>query len=195
MTTRREALHRLALAAGGMLVAGRQLARAADNAGPPSSDALGPLLPQRTLGRTGMQVSMLTLGGSHLGRPSASVAQSLIETALELGIRTFETATRNTLDISAVPVLQELTHLPIVLDPSHATGKRSLIPSLAKACVAVGADGMMVEVHPNPEKAFSDGPQSLRLPEFAKLMQDLKPYLELWRTERAASLPVAVAVH
>jgi 3-deoxy-7-phosphoheptulonate synthase len=107
----------------------------------------------------------------------------------ERGIRTFETATRNTFDISAVPVLEELTHLPVVLDPSHATGKRSLIPALAKASVAVGADGLMVEVHPNPEKAFSDGPQSLRLPEFAKLMEDLKPYLALWKAERAAHAP------
>ena len=107
----------------------------------------------------------------------------------ERGIRTFETATRNTFDISAVPVLEELTHLPVVLDPSHATGKRSLIPALAKASVAVGADGLMVEVHPNPEKAFSDGPQSLRLPEFAKLMEDLKPYLALWKSERASHTP------
>ena len=110
----------------------------------------------------------------------------------ERGIRTFETATRNTFDISAVPVLEELTHLPVILDPSHATGKRSLIPALARASVAVGADGLMVEVHPNPEKAFSDGPQSLRLPEFAKLMEDLKPYLALWKAERAA-LSSAVA--
>ena len=107
----------------------------------------------------------------------------------ERGIRTFETATRNTFDISAVPVLEELTHLPVILDPSHATGKRSLIPALARASVAVGADGLMVEVHPNPEKAFSDGPQSLRLPEFAKLMEDLKPYLALWKAERAAHTP------
>jgi 3-deoxy-7-phosphoheptulonate synthase len=107
----------------------------------------------------------------------------------ERGIRTFETATRNTFDISAVPVLDELTHLPVVLDPSHATGKRSLIPALARASVAVGADGLMIEVHPNPEKAFSDGPQSLRLPEFAKLMEDLKPYLKLWKADRAAQTP------
>ncbi|MBI3935029.1 MAG: 3-deoxy-7-phosphoheptulonate synthase [Acidobacteria bacterium] len=110
----------------------------------------------------------------------------------ERGIRTFETATRNTFDISAVPVLEELTHLPVILDPSHATGKRSLIPALARASVAVGADGLMVEVHPNPEKAFSDGPQSLRLPEFAKLMEDLKPFIALWRaarTTRAARAP------
>jgi 3-deoxy-7-phosphoheptulonate synthase len=112
----------------------------------------------------------------------------------ERGIRTFETATRNTFDISAVPVLDELTHLPVVLDPSHATGKRSLIPALSKASVAVGADGLMVEVHPNPEKAFSDGPQSLRLPEFAKLMQDLKPYLALWKADRAAAHAMSPAL-
>lgn len=111
----------------------------------------------------------------------------------ERGIRTFETATRNTFDISAVPVLDELTHLPVVLDPSHATGKRSLIPALSRASVAVGADGLMVEVHPNPEKAFSDGPQSLRLPEFAKLMEDLKPYLALWKASRAAHTPALAA--
>jgi 3-deoxy-7-phosphoheptulonate synthase len=103
----------------------------------------------------------------------------------ERGIRTFETYTRNTLDIAAVPVMAELTHLPIIIDPSHATGKRSLVPSMCKAAIAAGADGLMVEVHPNPEKAFSDGPQSLRLPEFAKLMQELQPYLDLWQSERA----------
>src|SRR5208282_3609771 len=79
----------------------------------------------------------------------------------ERGIRTFETATRNTCDISAVPVLNEMTHLPVILDPSHAAGKRSLIPALARAAVAIGADGLIVEVHPNPEKAVSDGAQSL----------------------------------
>ena len=79
----------------------------------------------------------------------------------ERGIRTFETATRNTCDITAVPVLNELTHLPVILDPSHATGKRSLVPALCRAGVAIGADGLIVEVHPNPEKAVSDGAQSL----------------------------------
>ena len=84
----------------------------------------------------------------------------------ERGIRTFETATRNTCDIAAVPVLNELTHLPVILDPSHATGKRSLVPALARAGVAIGADGLIVEVHPCPEKAVSDGAQSLTLPQF-----------------------------
>jgi 3-deoxy-7-phosphoheptulonate synthase len=102
----------------------------------------------------------------------------------ERGIRTFETATRNTCDISAVPVLNELTHLPIILDPSHATGKRSLVPSLAKAAVAIGADGLLVEVHPCPEKALSDGAQSLDLGQFRTMMKELKPYLELWAQTR-----------
>ena len=102
----------------------------------------------------------------------------------ERGIRTFETATRNTMDISAVPVLNELTHLPVILDPAHAAGKRHLIPPLARASVAVGADGMMVEVHPSPEKAWSDGEQSLTFDEFAALMTDLSPYLHLWRESR-----------
>lgn len=97
----------------------------------------------------------------------------------ERGIRTFETATRNTLDLAAVPLLNELTHLPVVVDPSHATGKRSLVRPLAKAIVAVGADGIMTEIHPNPEQAWSDGPQSLRLEEFASMMQELEPYLAL----------------
>ena len=105
----------------------------------------------------------------------------------ERGIRTFETATRNTCDIGAVPVLDELTHLPVVLDPSHATGKRSLVPALSRAGVAVGADGLIVEVHPCPEKAVSDGAQSLTLEQFRKMMRDLQPYLRLWKETRAAA--------
>src|SRR4029077_9231236 len=93
------------------------------------------------------------------------------------GIRTFETATRNTCDIAAIPVLNELTHLPVILDPSHATGKRSLVPALSRAAVAIGADGLIVEVHPAPEMAISDGAQSLDLNQFRKMMQDLRPYL------------------
>jgi 3-deoxy-7-phosphoheptulonate synthase len=106
----------------------------------------------------------------------------------ERGIRTFETATRNTCDIVAVPVLNELTHLPVVLDPSHATGKRSLIPALSRAGVAIGADGLIVEVHPCPEKAVSDGAQSLTLADFARMMSELKPYIRLWREARAREL-------
>jgi 3-deoxy-7-phosphoheptulonate synthase len=109
----------------------------------------------------------------------------------ERGIRTFETATRNTCDIAAVPVLNELTHLPVILDPSHAAGKRSLIPALSRAAVAVGADGVIVEVHPCPEKAVSDGAQSLTLEGFRKMMAELKPYIALWKESRAA---VATAV-
>jgi len=102
----------------------------------------------------------------------------------ERGIRTFETATRNTCDIAAIPALNELTHLPIILDPSHATGKRSLVPAVARAGVAIGADGLIVEVHPAPEKAISDGAQSLDLPQFEKMMLDLRPYIALWETSR-----------
>ncbi len=102
----------------------------------------------------------------------------------ERGIRTFETATRNTCDITAVAVLKELTHLPVILDPSHATGKRSLVPPLARAAVAIGADGLLVEVHPNPEKAWSDGAQSLYIDQFFQMMRDLKPYIELWKAHR-----------
>ena len=105
----------------------------------------------------------------------------------ERGLRTFETATRNVLDIQAVPVLNELTHLPVVLDPAHSSGKRSLVPTLARACVAVGADGMMVEVHPEPESAWSDGPQSLNPDQFEAMMDDLKPYIDLWRASRQAA--------
>ncbi|MBA4421662.1 MAG: 3-deoxy-7-phosphoheptulonate synthase, partial [Syntrophus sp. (in: bacteria)] len=91
----------------------------------------------------------------------------------ERGIRTFESATRNTLDLSVVPLIKELSHLPIMVDPSHATGKRSLVPPMAKAALVAGAHGILVEVHPEPEKALSDGPQSLTLPGFATLMSDI----------------------
>ena len=91
----------------------------------------------------------------------------------ERGIRTFETATRNTLDISAVPVLKELTHLPVIIDPSHAAGHAKYVLPLTRAAVAVGADGVIVEVHPEPEKAFSDGAQSLRPEQFYRLMEEV----------------------
>ena len=89
----------------------------------------------------------------------------------ERGIRTFETYTRNTLDISAIPVLKELTHLPVVVDPSHATGKASLVPSMAVAAVAAGADGLIIEVHNNPTCALCDGAQSLTPGSFDNLMK------------------------
>ena len=85
----------------------------------------------------------------------------------ERGIRTFETAYRFTLDLMAVPVLKQMTHLPIVVDPSHAAGRRDLVESLSLAAAAAGADGIIVEVHPNPEEAICDGPQALRASEFA----------------------------
>lgn len=97
----------------------------------------------------------------------------------ERGIRTFETATRNTLDISAVPVIKEKSHLPVIVDPSHATGVRAYVKPLAMSAVAVGADGLMIETHPNPPCALSDGPQSLTFEQFSSLTRDLKPLAAL----------------
>ena len=96
----------------------------------------------------------------------------------ERGIRTFETSTRNTLDISAVPVLKARTHLPVVVDPSHAGGKTWLVEPLSKAAVAVGADGLIIEVHNDPKRALSDGPQSLKPDEFEAIMNRLRPVAE-----------------
>ncbi len=93
----------------------------------------------------------------------------------ERGIRTFETYTRNTLDLSAVPVIKALSHLPIIADPSHGTGFWEYVPAMAKAAVACGADGVMIEVHPNPECALSDGPQSLKPKRFVELLKALVP--------------------
>ncbi|HAP34928.1 MAG TPA: 3-deoxy-7-phosphoheptulonate synthase, partial [Bacteroidetes bacterium] len=97
----------------------------------------------------------------------------------ERGIRTFEDYTRNTFDLAAVPALKEMSHLPVIVDPSHGTGIRSLVTPMAKAAVPVGADGLIVEMHPNPEKAFSDGAQSLTPEQFTKLMDELRRYLPL----------------
>ncbi len=97
----------------------------------------------------------------------------------ERGIRTFETATRNTFDVAAVVVLKEIAHLPVIADPSHAAGRRSLVPALARSAVAAGADGLIVEVHPHPEEAWSDGEQSLRFAEFEAMMAELAPWCEL----------------
>lgn len=105
----------------------------------------------------------------------------------ERGIRTFETATRNTLDISAVPVIKSQSHLPVIIDPSHAAGKREFVPALTLASLAAGADGVIVEMHPVPEKAYSDGRQSLDFPGFASLMDSLRPLGE------ALGRPVAPA--
>ncbi len=96
----------------------------------------------------------------------------------ERGIRTFETMTRNTLDVSAVPVLKRLTHLPVIVDPSHAAGDRELVPALSLAAVAAGADGLLIEIHPNPSQAVSDGPQSLTLQGFKALVPQLRRVAE-----------------
>jgi len=92
----------------------------------------------------------------------------------ERGIRTYETATRNTLDLAVAPLIKEMSHLPIMVDPSHATGKRSLVPPMALAALVAGAHGVLVEVHPEPEKALSDGPQSLTFPGFGHLMEEVR---------------------
>jgi 3-deoxy-7-phosphoheptulonate synthase len=97
----------------------------------------------------------------------------------ERGIRTFEDYTRNTFDLAAVPALKEMSHLPVIVDPSHGTGIRSLITPMAKAAVPAGADGIIIEMHPNPEKAFSDGAQSLMPEQFSKLMDEIRRYLPL----------------
>lgn len=105
----------------------------------------------------------------------------------ERGIRTFGTATRNTCDIAAVPLLRKMTDLPVILDPSHASGRRDLVPALCKAALAVGADGLLVEVHPSPKNALSDGPQSLSIQEFQALMAELQPHISLWKQERVVA--------
>lgn len=110
----------------------------------------------------------------------------------ERGIRTFETATRNTFDVAAVAVLNAVTHLPVIVDPSHAAGIRELIPPLSRAAVAVGADGLLVEVHPCPEKALSDGNQSLTPYQFKAMMRELSPYIDLRQKSRQPEL-IAVA--
>ena len=92
----------------------------------------------------------------------------------ERGIRTFETATRNTLDLNAIPVLKAASHLPVVVDPSHGIGIRSHVLAMARASVAAGADGIILEVHPDPDRALSDGLQSLDLPLFAKVMKEVE---------------------
>ena len=97
----------------------------------------------------------------------------------ERGIRTFETYTRNTLDLAAVAALKTLTHLPVISDPSHATGRRDLVGPMSRASVIAGADGVMVEVHPDPEHARCDGPQSLTPPMFADLMAGMAPLVKL----------------
>lgn len=106
----------------------------------------------------------------------------------ERGIRTFETATRNTMDLSVVPILHRLSHLPVIVDPSHATGKYELVPPMALAATAAGADGLMIEVHNDPEHALCDGPQSLRPERFARMMEQvraIRPYADTTRPSEA----------
>ncbi len=115
----------------------------------------------------------------------------------ERGIRTFETATRNTLDLGAVALAKLRTHLPVLVDPSHATGNRELVPPLALAAAALGADGLLVEVHPHPDQALSDGPQALTPEAFAELMRRLPPVLEAVGrrlAQRSAARPAHVRV-
>jgi len=97
----------------------------------------------------------------------------------ERGIRTFETTTRNTLDLSCIPVLKKETHLPIIVDPSHATGHWDLVEPMARAAIAAGADGLMIEVHPDPINAYSDGPQSLKPEKFSRLVDNIRPFIKL----------------
>lgn len=108
----------------------------------------------------------------------------------ERGIRTFETATRNTFDVAAIALLKEISHLPVIADPSHAAGHRDLVPALARIAVAAGADGLLVEVHPNPEKAWSDGDQTLNFAEFDNMMASMDPYIALRRPQIQSVAPV-----
>jgi 3-deoxy-7-phosphoheptulonate synthase len=151
----------------------------------------------KTLGKCGRAI-LLKRGLSSTVKELLMSAEYIVahgnpnEMLCERGIRTFETVTRNTCDIVAVAALHELTHLPVILDPSHATGKRSLVPPLCRAAVAIGADGLLMEMHPNPAKAISDGAQSLDIPQFNQLMSDLKPYVQLWKASRMTEAVAAI---
>jgi 3-deoxy-7-phosphoheptulonate synthase len=115
----------------------------------------------------------------------------------ERGIRTFETAMRNTFDVAAIALLKQISHLPVIADPSHAAGHRDLVPALARIAVAAGADGLLVEVHPDPDKAWSDGDQSLDFDGFDDMMADLDPWLVLRERgleQRERGLPLREAV-
>jgi 3-deoxy-7-phosphoheptulonate synthase len=111
----------------------------------------------------------------------------------ERGIKTFETEMRNTIDLAAVALARDLSHLPVIADPSHGTGKQSLIAAVSRAAVAVGADGLVIEVHPCPERALSDGPQSLDFAGFEKVMRALQEPLRQTLTLDASSSAVALA--
>jgi len=141
-----------------------------------------PVLLKRGLSAT---VQELLLAAEHV------MAQGNTQVILcERGIRTFETSTRNTLDISAIPVLKQETHLPVIVDPSHAAGRADLVPALAAAAVAVGADGLIVEVHPDPANALSDGVQSLTFEAFAGMMRAIAPLAAM--CGRALDTPLSI---
>ncbi len=136
-----------------------------------------PLL--REVGRSGKPVFIKRGFGSRISELLAAAEYIMLEgndqvVLVERGIRTFEPSTRFTLDIAAVPVLKESTHLPVVVDPSHAAGRRELVPPLAKAALAAGADGLMIEVHPEPDKALSDAKQQLTPDQFRRLVGELR---------------------
>lgn len=111
----------------------------------------------------------------------------------ERGIRTFETAMRNTFDVAAIALLKQISHLPVIADPSHASGDRELVPVLSRVAVAAGADGLLIEVHPHPDKAWSDAEQTLGFAEFDEMMASLEPYIAL-RAARASVLEQARAM-
>ena len=110
----------------------------------------------------------------------------------ERGIRTFETATRNTTDINAIPVLKNLTHLPVILDPSHSTGHVDYVAAISRAAIAAGADGLIIEVHPNPHEALSDGHQSLKPDKFVALIKQVKQIAEVMDRRLAVLKPASV---
>jgi 3-deoxy-7-phosphoheptulonate synthase len=133
----------------------------------------------REAGKTGKPVLLKRGAGATIEELLMSAEYILSEgnrqvILCERGIRTLETYTRNTLDLSAVPVIKKLSHLPVIVDPSHGTGKWDLVPAMAKAAIAAGADGLIIEVHPHPDEALSDGPQSLKPDTFGQLMSELK---------------------
>jgi 3-deoxy-7-phosphoheptulonate synthase len=150
------------------------------------------------IGTRNMENDALLVAAAKSGRPvllkrgmSATIADWLRAAQLildcgnphvilcERGIRTFETAMRNTFDVAAIALLKEISHLPVIADPSHAAGHRGLVPALARIAIAAGADGLLVEVHPNPDKAWSDGEQSLDFAGFDAMMDELEPWLEV----------------
>ena len=158
------------------------------------------------IGTRNMENYTLLEAAAHTGRPvllkrgmAATIADWLRSAQLildhgnpnvilcERGIRTFETAMRNTFDVSAIALLKQISHLPVIADPSHAAGHSDLVPALARIAVAAGADGLIVEVHPNPAKAWSDGSQSLDFAEFDEMMADLEPWLGPARWRRSSS--------